>query len=196
MTHSEHEVPVTVETAAAATGRIRSLQQLPRSMMPGRDLWPTIEPHLTVSRRQAAAALVREQWLGAALVLLVIAVAALRLLSLDRNTAASRDVTASPSSAVTQLVAPDYARQREAWLRSVNARLAALPPDARQKVLTDLDVIERSIRDVQAALGRDPGNALLRQLLLSTYQDEQHLFDTVQQAGAWTREADSGKGAI
>ena len=87
-------------------------------------------------------------------------------------------------------------RQREALLRSLNARLEALPAPSRQKVLADLDVIQRSMRDIQAALGRDPGNALLRAMLQESYQDEQQLIATVQEAGKWTSEAGTGDGSI
>jgi len=62
-------------------------------------------------------------------------------------------------------------------------------------VLADLNVIEQSMQDIQSALGRDPGNVLLREMLLETYQDEQRLIARVQEAGLWTEEADSGRGS-
>jgi hypothetical protein len=83
-----------------------------------------------------------------------------------------------------------YLKERPALMRSLNAQLEALPPASREKVLEDLQTIERSMRDVQAALGRDPGNALLRALLLDTYQDEERLLLTVQEVSKWTRQAD------
>ena len=36
--------------------------------------------------------------------------------------------------------------------------------------------------DIQAALGRDPGNALLQELLVNTYQDEMRVLTTVHEA--------------
>jgi hypothetical protein len=98
------------------------------------------------------------------------------------------------SGTSTQL-SPLDERGRAAMLRSLSERLQSLPPPSRQKVLADLQVIEQSMQDIQSALGRDPGNALLREMLSESYQDEQHLFATVQEAAVWTQEAGSGKGS-
>jgi hypothetical protein len=183
--------------------KVSSLRELPQGFLPARDLWPQLEARLaeaptTASPRARAASLLRRGPLTAAaiglLALGTVVATAVWLLhgplttgSLQRNFAAS--LNAPP------LVDPDYVRQREALMRSLNARLAALPPVSRQKVLADLNLIEQSLRDIQQALGRDPDNALLRQLLLETYQDERHLFDTVQEADAWAQQA-GGKGDI
>jgi hypothetical protein len=63
-------------------------------------------------------------------------------------------------------------------------------------VRADLQLIERSIQDIQTALGRDPGNALLHEMLRETEQDEQHLAATVQEAGVWTEEASGTRGKV
>ena len=44
------------------------------------------------------------------------------------------------------------------------------------------------MQDLEAALGKDPTNALLQELLLNTYQDEMRVLTTVHEA------SESGKG--
>ena len=78
---------------------------------------------------------------------------------------------------------PRYQRQRAQLLASLSARVAALPPQTRQKVLASLSTIQQSIRDLQAALGRDPSNALLQELLVDTCQDEMRVLVSVNEAG-------------
>ncbi len=201
----------------AAVRRARSLRELPQEMMPERDLWPQIQARLseapqaqTQAHTQAQQAHTQAQtqtqggaragWrlqLAAAAVLLVLG-AALTLGVWITHGSAIRDPL--PRDAAVDrahaLPGPVDARENAALLRSLNARLEALPPPSRQKVLADLAVIEKSMRDIQSALGRDPSNALLREMLLESYQDEQQLIATVQEAGTWTREAGIGKGSI
>ncbi len=90
----------------------------------------------------------------------------------------------APGLLPAYLADPSYMRQREALLRLLNARLAKLPPPSRQKVLASLATIQRSMQDIQTALGREPGNALLQELLIDTYQDEMRVLTTVQEASA------------
>jgi hypothetical protein len=83
---------------------------------------------------------------------------------------------------------PKYRRQREALVKSLEAQLAALPPDSRAKVIASLATIHKSMQDLQSALGRDPSNALLQELLVNTYQDEMRVLTAVHEA------SDAGKG--
>ena len=57
---------------------------------------------------------------------------------------------------------PRYVRSRAELMRSLDARLATLPPQTRAKVIAGLDTIHKSMQDIQVALGRDPGNACCR----------------------------------
>ena len=77
---------------------------------------------------------------------------------------------------------PKFRSQREALAKSLEARLAALPPDSRAKVISSLATLHKSMRDLEAALGKDPTNALLQELLLNTYQDEMRVLTTVNEA--------------
>lgn len=101
---------------------------------------------------------------------------------------ASRSGPGSGSMTVAYINDPRYLREREALLRSLNARLAKLPPPTRQKVLQSLATIHQSMRQIQQALGKEPGNALLQELLIDTYQSEMQVLSTVQAAGDGTGE--------
>src|SRR5262249_7787851 len=83
---------------------------------------------------------------------------------------------------------PRYQRDREALLKSLQARLASLPPPAREKVSASLLTIERAKEDLEGALGKDPSNALLQELLINTYQDEMRALTDVHEA------SDPGRG--
>ena len=83
---------------------------------------------------------------------------------------------------------PRYQQDRAALLKNLQAKLDSLPPDARSKVLSSLATIRQSQQDLEAALGKDPTNALLQELLLNTYQDEMRVLTTVHEA------SDAGKG--
>jgi hypothetical protein len=99
--------------------------------------------------------------------------------------AAATDATALDAAYVSD---PRYQRQRAALLRSLPARLAALPPPARAKVLASLATIRKAKEDLESALGKDPSNALLQELLVDTYQDEMRVLTDVREA------SDSGRG--
>jgi hypothetical protein len=83
---------------------------------------------------------------------------------------------------------PKYRAQRAALVKSLEAQLASLPPDSRAKVMSSLEAIRKAKQDLEAALGKDPSNALLQELLVNTYQDEMRVLTTVHEA------SDSGQG--
>jgi hypothetical protein len=106
---------------------------------------------------------------------------------------ASPGTNNTPASVATAVQAaylsdPKYRAERAALVKSLEAQLASLPPDSREKVLSSLAAIHKSMQDLEAALGKDPTNALLQELLLNTYQDEMRVLTTVHEA------SDAGKG--
>jgi hypothetical protein len=78
--------------------------------------------------------------------------------------------------------------QRAALLGSLQAQLAKLPPASRAKVMASLETIWHAKQDLEQALGKDPGNALLEELLVNTYQDEMRVLTDVHEA------SESGRG--
>ncbi len=185
-----------------ADGRkVTTLRELPQSIEPTHDLWPGIEAQLGEIPAEAAAGSrppaprrgAPLRWLAAAAMLASVAVGVWIGRSLLPGTAGvgTVPVTAQhlpmPGLVPTPLDAayvsdPRYAQQRAALVRDLQARLAALPPPERAKVGASLAAIEKAKEDLEQALGRDPGNALLQELLVNTYQDEMRVLTDVHEA--------------
>jgi hypothetical protein len=94
-----------------------------------------------------------------------------------------QQVARNGSSDLVYVSDPRYVKQRAALVRTLEEKMKSLPPVTQQKVATSLDTIRKSITDIQAALGTDPGNALLQELLLNSYQDEMRVLTAVHEAG-------------
>ena len=190
--------------------KVTSLRDLPEAVQPPRDLWAGIEAQINAKDQPAAGPVQSPVTRGPALRWLA-AVAMIGALAvgvwIGRNTlpsvaptqpsvAANKPTTAQqPSSrdaaALVQaayLSDPRFRETREKLVESLAARLAALPPESRAKVVDSLATIHKSMQDLEAALGKDPTNALLQELLLNTYQDEMRVLTTVHEA------SETGKG--
>ena len=186
--------------------KVTSLRELPQSIEPSHDLWPRIESQLTGIPAAGSAAdgtmpghrrAARMRWLAAAAMVACIATGVWIGRSLlpgsSPGTPASVPRTSIPGFAPTAVDAaylsdPRYQKQRAALVRALQARLAALPPPERDKVTDSLKAIEKAKADLQQALGRDPSNALLQELLVNTYQDEMRVLTDVHEA------SDPGRG--
>jgi hypothetical protein len=189
--------------------KVASLRELPQAIEPRRDLWPQIAARLEKDRASSTAQPVsaggsaaRLRWLAVAAMVASVAVGVWIGRSLLPTAAHVAGGEAQPTTASgvgalpgapTALDAayvndPRYERQRAALLRSLPARLAALPPPARAKVMASLAAITKAKEDLENALGKDPGNALLQELLVDTYQDEMRVLVDVRDA------SDTGRG--
>jgi anti-sigma-K factor RskA len=187
---------------------VSSLRDLPTAVQPPRDLWAGIEARIVAERaatlaaadtgtpRRAASSLARLRWIAAAAVIAALAVGmwvGRSIMPTTRPTAnppGGTNITASLPKAndgaaalqAAYIADPKYRKQREALAKSLEAQLAALPPDSRTKVIASLATIHKSMQDLEAALGKDPSNALLQELLVNTYQDEMRVLTTVHEA--------------
>ena len=193
--------------------KVSSLCELSPAIEPARDLWPQIEARINEERRTAPGAMAAQprpvraravplRWLAAAAVVASVAVgvwigrsllpAASPGAGVESPLSASRGTPAATDAPTALDVAyvpdPRYQRDRAALMQSLQARLAALPPPARAKVMASLAAIQGAKQDLQNALGKDPGNALLQELLVNTYQDEMRVLTDVHYAG------DAGRG--
>ncbi|HSY05213.1 MAG TPA: hypothetical protein VK803_04665 [Steroidobacteraceae bacterium] len=187
--------------------QVRSLRELPQAIEPQRDLWPGIEARISALPAAAPQAPgahplpvrgggARLRWLAAAAMLASVAVGVWigrSLLPAGGPGAAAAPATSPPGfaalSGASALDAayvsdPRYQRQHAQLLRSLPARLAALPPPARAKVMASLAALTKAKEDLESALGKDPGNALLQELLVDTYQDEMRVLSDVQASDA------------
>jgi hypothetical protein len=183
--------------------KVQSLSELPAAIEPKRDLWPEIEARLKGTAVTAAAArpsrarLAQLRWLAAAAMVASVAVGVWigrDLLPLGRVDAppqaanGTAGLTAGAAVEAAYVSDPRYRHEREQLLKSLQAQLAAMPAPARAKVAASLATIENAKKDLESALGKDPSNALLQELLINTYQDEMRVLTDVHEAG------DAGRG--
>lgn len=170
--------------------KVRDLRELPQSIVPPRDLWERIEAAITAAPVDSSPR-TRFAWLwhhaaGFAAGLAAAAVAAVAIgLWVDRGVRPLPDPAPVPTAGVKiQPIALDagYVAQREALMRDLAASLAVLPPDTRAQVEKSLGTLHRSIEELRAALGEDPSNLLLQELLVNAYQNEMRVLVTVQEA--------------
>jgi hypothetical protein len=191
---------------------VSSLRDLPTSIQPSRDLWAGIEARIAAEspvaaanaglRKRAGSNLSRLRWLAAAAVVAALAVGmwvgrsvlpTTRPITIPGSDTGATVIVPKINGGAEALQAayivdPKYRQQREALVKSLEAQLAALPPDSRTKVISSLATIHKSMQDLEAELGKDPSNALLQELLVNTYQDEMRVLTTVHEA------SDAGEG--
>jgi len=176
--------------------KVRSVAELPAAIEPGRDLWPAIEARLQGPSQPLPAAvpgpLRRLRWVAAAAMVASVAVGVWigrDLWPLPGAGMGSPTLTAqrplSEGAAVNAAYVSDprYRRERAQLLQSVQAQLKTMPAPTRAKVAASLAVIESAKKDLENALGKDPSNALLQELLINTYQDEMRVLTDVHEAG-------------
>jgi hypothetical protein len=78
----------------------------------------------------------------------------------------------------------NYRKQRDALLVEVQNQLNTMPAAEREKVAASLATLRRSISEIEAALGRDPANALLQELLVNSCQEEMRALTAVRDSGS------------
>jgi len=183
--------------------KISSLRDLPRDITPPRDLWQGIEARIQAgSPGRIAGGASRERFGRTSRLRVLAAAAMIAMLAVGiwigravlpgggRPVGGGTSMTASnnatPPAGVFPaafVLDPKYTRQRAALVQDLEARLQALPPDSRTKVINSLKAINDSKQQLEHELGKDPSNALLQELLVNTYQDEMRLLTTVHEAG-------------
>ena len=163
-----------------------ALDRLPHGIEPERDLWPAIESRLEPREGQVAR---RWFWPAAAAVLLVVGSSLLTATLLRHDEPlvarpAPTEGTVSYAAAAFgpgQALDPAYDAARQDLARTLSARIDRLPPDARRKLEKNLAELHRASAEINAALELSPGDPLLEELLLSTYQEELAVLASVHQ---------------
>ena len=182
----------TQEAAARLDAR---LGELPLEVAPGRDLWPDIAARIEEHAQPLAATTRRPAWLWqvAAAVVLVAGSSLLTASLLDRDVlmqqSAVQPVPASAHTAVALPAAfgpagqldPEYVAARGQLTQLLDQRIAALPTSARAKLEFNLGEMRRAADEINAALAEQPGDPLLEELLLKTYQDELAMLSNISQ---------------
>jgi hypothetical protein len=160
-----------------------ALASLPRELQPARDLWPGIESRLEPRGRRGMWA-----WQVAAALALV-AVSSLITASFVRRAEAPVAHASAPGPRAVMPAAfgpsyslnAEYDKARGQLAADLEQRLAEMPPSARQKLEANLAEMHRAAAEINAALARQPGDPLLEELLLNTYQDELGVLASVNQ---------------
>ena len=174
--------------------KVKRLDELAQSVPPPRDLWPAIAQ--AIEAEQAAAATQgqsgdhrrRARWMPALGMAAAVALVTIGVL-IGQNFGGVTVVTVAgdpgsdPSVLPAALRDADYRKQREVLLTEVDSRLKSMPEAERVKVAASLATLRRSIGEIEAALGRDPANALLQELLVSSCQEEMRALTAVRDAG-------------
>ncbi|MGL6222002.1 MAG: hypothetical protein ACRC6L_00305 [Steroidobacteraceae bacterium] len=180
------------------------LRELSLEVEPGRDLWPGIAARL---EQQAAVPLQRVTrrpawaWQAAAALVLVAGSSLLTASLLDRSpppgqfagqsasqpSGAAPDLAQGGASVLPAAFGPtgrldsEYLVAREQLTRMLDERIASMPPAARAKLEFNLGEMRRAADEINAALAAQPGDPLLEELLLKTYQDELAVLSNVNQ---------------
>jgi hypothetical protein len=97
---------------------------------------------------------------------------------------ASAEQSRNPDMLPAALRDANYRKQRDALLVEVNNRLQTMPEAEREKVAGSLATLRRSISEIEAALGKDPANALLQELFVSSCQEEMRALTAVRDSGS------------
>jgi len=155
-----------------------ALARLPRSVNPPRDLWPGIAAR--VEDRPGRSGL-RWPWAAAAAVVLVVASSAITASLVRRagtpvaaGPVAEAPVpgTASTAFGPGHTLDPAYDAARRNLVDELSRRIDRMPPSARQRLEANLGELRRASSEINGLLAERPGDPLLEELLLATYQDE------------------------
>ena len=153
---------------------------LPRELTPGRDLWGPIETRLSGRRGMpgwARAFFLSPLTLAAASV--VLAVVAARMPpppGLTPGTGEGAPVALDPSIAQAEA---QYTRAAAGLKAALDGKRSSLSPETVKAVEKDLQVIDQALGSLRVALQKEPGNAELAQLLMSTHRRKLDILQKV-----------------
>jgi hypothetical protein len=171
--------------------RIKRIDELTQDVPPARDLWPVIAAAIEADRSGAvvmAGPQRRQRWLPAAGMAAALALVAIGVL-IGRSFGPAQVVqTANSQLSATDVIPAalrdaNYRKQRDVLLVEVQHKLESMPAAERAKVGASLATLRRSIGEIEAALGRDPANALLQELLVNSVQEEMRALTAVRDSG-------------
>jgi hypothetical protein len=184
-------------TTPEAKRKVKRLDELAQSVAPPRDLWPAIHAEIDAAMAQsgldsprARSGTRRTWWMPAMGMAAAVALVSIGVIIGQNFGGATTTLAGNPQAAGDAAVIPaalrdaNYRKQRDALLVEVNNRLKTMPAEDRAKVAASLKTLQRSISDIEAALGRDPANALLQELLVNSCQEEMRVLTTVRDSGS------------
>jgi hypothetical protein len=186
--------------------RLRTPAELPQSIAPSRDLWPAISRAIAATPQDAAGAAAgapradaparrdavvvagpaprRRARAWAPALGLAATVACVGFGVWVGRATAPRD-PAPAAAALSTALAPGarFARERQALLVEAGLGLSRLSPEERRRIEASLATLRQAIADIRRALGEDPGNLLLQEMLVNSHQEEIRVLTAVKEAG-------------
>ena len=171
--------------------RVDRIGELARNVPPARDLWPAISAAIATQKATQSAASFprRSRWLPAAGMAAAVALVAIGVL-IGRSFGPVKIVEMASVQQPAENLIPaalrdaNYRKQRDVLLVEVQHKLNEMPAVERAKVAASLATLRRSIGEIEAALGRDPANALLQELLVNSCQEEMRALTAVRDSGS------------
>jgi len=166
---------------------------LPRAVSPQRDLWPGIETAIRLAPGPARG-LRHSIWAQAAAVVLLVAGSSGITYRLVKDDAAYRGPeVVTPDTVFDRVLfeplagqfgqrytlGNEYLAARDQLESKLDQSLQSMAPESRENVVDDLNAIRVAIRDINAALVKEPDNILLQKLLLRSYHEEISLLTKI-----------------
>ena len=177
--YDDNEVDERVMALAAA---------MPKEVAPERDLWPAIEQVISQPARPQRSAWNTVWAQAAAIVLLVGGSSGITYLAVKDdgmgvvpgNVVIFGDLeTVSGDFGERYTLGNEYLDARTQLEGTLQQKMNALTPEAREAVVGNLNTIRVAIKELNTALAKEPDNVLLQELLLSTYHEEISLMRKV-----------------
>jgi hypothetical protein len=163
-------------------------RKLPRSIDPGRDLWPEIDARIAQPQAPRVVPATSRVWPFLAGIAATVVVA-LAVTQLPRSAPPARvaqsaaPVAGDPAPVVLverpATWVPEISRARNRLSDGFTTGLQSLPPETRRVVEENLAQIHESLAQIHQALAADPGNVSLHRMLASTYQQELSLISNI-----------------
>ena len=162
--------------ASAIRSILEEARALPRSVMPARELWTGVAARLPSVPVTAAAARSRGSRAGWGQI-----AAAIGLMLFGAGLGALWERQTAPAGFATEQAR--YTAASGALARQLAANPGVIAPATRAAVERNLAIIDRAIREAEAALAADPGNTPLEQMLVSRYEQRLALLRHALAAG-------------
>ena len=153
---------------------MKAAGNLATDISPKRDLWPDIAAAIATPAPRRWTPMLAQ---AAAVVLLVGASSAVTYMTMKDSTpttivAAPEMIFEQASFANRYNLGPDFQDARANLAAELEVELRKMSPEARADIEGNLQLIQQSIFDMNAALESDPENIWLQERLLSTYREQ------------------------
>lgn len=154
----------------------QQLLDLPRDIVPPRNLWPGISQRLTASRRS------RPVLMAACVATAAACVASLFTWAVLRHAGAPQGLSiVAQGNPYNAPLDARYIKAHDELQKTFEERLTLLDPKTRAQIEDSLKTIRVAHENIRRALQAEPSSPLLEELWQSTWHDEIDLYDRVVQ---------------